>query len=174
MHKMVALALVFFSLNSYSQEEKRVPNIKAGYTNVNCELGSKSLELGYYRCFDGFTVSSGPSATLVALFNEHNKVRFGPKIGYELQIYCLAAKVDINYIHPYLSLTPSAGLSVLGWASAYIGYNVCFTDRKMSGFYTGIFMNMNVASRPPFKLDLKLSNKGARNNSNFYASRIGI
>ncbi|WP_118974561.1 hypothetical protein [Taibaiella koreensis] len=173
MHKLIALISAFISLHAYGQKNEYVPNIKAGYTSVNSELGSKSLEIGYYHCSDGFTASSGPSATLVALFNEHNKVRFGPKIGYELQVYCLAGKVDISYVHPYLNLTPAAGLSVFGWASAYIGYNVCFTDSKMSGFYTGIFLNMNMGSRPAFNLDLKLSDKSKAHTTNFYASRIG-
>jgi hypothetical protein len=110
---------------------------------------------------------------LVALFNEHYKVRYGPKLGYEIQVYGLAGKMDISYVHPYLNLTPSVGLSILGWFSAYIGYNICFTGREMSGFYVGVFLNMNMGSRPGHKFDLKLSHKDKGGDANFYASRLG-
>jgi hypothetical protein len=81
--------------------------------------------------------SAGPYLTIDGLIKDDEPI-IGPKIGYEVTAGLFGLAADLTYYtdfrHESLMVTPRAGISLLGFANLFYGYNI------------------NLSSRAPFKI----------------------
>lgn len=86
--------------------------------------------------------SQGPYAT-VDVFIDQKNILVGPKVGYEFTAGLLGAAFDITYFidHNYNKEgdnrrafvgTPKIGLSILGFVDLYYGYQIPFSEERIT------------------------------------------
>jgi hypothetical protein len=79
--------------------------------------------------------SAGPYFTIDGLIKDDEPI-IGPKIGYEITAGLIGLAADVTYYTDFeresLMLTPKAGLSILGFANLFYGYNINLSDDRFS------------------------------------------
>jgi len=77
--------------------------------------------------------SAGPYFTVDGLIKDDEPI-IGPKIGYEITAGLIGLAADITYYTDFdresLMVTPKAGLSILGFANLFYGYNINLSDDR--------------------------------------------
>lgn len=77
--------------------------------------------------------SAGPYLTIDGLVKDDEPI-IGPKIGYEVTAGLIGLAADITYYTDFeresVMLTPKAGLSLLGFANLFYGYNINLSDDR--------------------------------------------
>jgi hypothetical protein len=77
--------------------------------------------------------SAGPYITIDGLIKDDEPI-IGPKIGYEITAGLIGLAADITYYTDFTSesvmVTPKAGLSLLGFANLFYGYNFNLSDHR--------------------------------------------
>lgn len=87
-------------------------------------------------------LSQGPYCT-VDVFVDDSNLLLGPKLGYEFTAGLLGAAADVTYFvdHNYnsegsnrkaLVFTPKVGISILGFANLFYGYQVPLSDERIT------------------------------------------
>jgi hypothetical protein len=75
--------------------------------------------------------SAGPYFTIDGLIKDREPI-FGPKIGYEVTAGLFGLAADLTYYTDFdkesVMVTPKAGLSLLGFANLFYGYNIPLSD----------------------------------------------
>lgn len=79
--------------------------------------------------------SAGPYFTIDGLVKDDEPI-IGPKIGYEVTAGLIGLAADITYYTDFdresVMLTPKAGLSLLGFANLFYGYNINLSDDQFN------------------------------------------
>jgi hypothetical protein len=77
--------------------------------------------------------SAGPYFTIDGLIKDREPI-IGPKIGYEFTAGLIGLAADMTYYTDFdresLMVTPKAGLSLLGFANLFYGYNIFLSDDR--------------------------------------------
>ena len=77
--------------------------------------------------------SAGPYLTVDAMIKDDELI-VGPKIGYEITAGLLGMAADVTYYSDFdedsFVFTPKAGVSVLGFANLFYGYNLVLSDHS--------------------------------------------
>lgn len=93
--------------------------------------------------------SKGPYAT-VDLFIDESNLLLGPKVGYEFTAGIIGTAIDLTYFmdHNYdnegsnrnsLVLTPKFGLTILGFADLFYGYQIPLSEQEITSLYRNRF-----------------------------------
>jgi hypothetical protein len=79
--------------------------------------------------------SAGPYFTIDGLIKDRDPI-FGPKLGYEITAGLFGLAADVTYYTDFdnesFMITPKAGLSLLGFANLFYGYNISLSDYEFS------------------------------------------
>ena len=77
--------------------------------------------------------SAGPYFTIDGLIKEDEPI-FGPKLGYEITAGLIGIAADVTYYTDFskdsFMFTPKAGISILGFADLFYGYNVPLSEER--------------------------------------------
>lgn len=77
--------------------------------------------------------SAGPYLTIDGLIKDDEPI-IGPKIGYEITAGLIGLAADVTYYTDFekesLMFTPRAGLSLMGFANLFYGYNIPLSDEQ--------------------------------------------
>jgi hypothetical protein len=106
--------------------------------------------------------SKGPYCTIDVFIDESNLL-LGPKLGYEFTAGVFGIAGDVTYFidHNYdgeganrqsLVVTPKAGLTILGFADLFYGYQIPLTDERISSIYRNRFSIVFNLNRDYFNL----------------------
>jgi hypothetical protein len=106
--------------------------------------------------------SKGPYCT-VDVFIDDSNLLLGPKIGYEFTAGILGADLDMTYFidHNYnvegdnrksLVVTPKIGLTILGFADFFYGYQIPISDQEITTIYRNRFSLVFNLNRDYFNL----------------------
>lgn len=107
-------------------------------------------------------LSKGPYCT-VDLFVDDKNFLVGPKIGYEFTAGILGAAFDLTYFldHNYdgegsnresFVATPKVGLTILGFADLFYGYQIPLSDQEITSIYRNRFSLVFNLNRDYFNL----------------------
>lgn len=109
--------------------------------------------------------SAGPYLTVDGVILENDFI-LGPKIGYEITAGLIGLAADVTYYTDFdresLVVTPKAGLSVLGFANLFYGYNITLSEDSFKSISKNRFslvfninkdyFNLKAASKKPDKV----------------------
>jgi hypothetical protein len=110
--------------------------------------------------------SAGPYLTIDGLLKEPKPI-YGPKIGYEITAGLFGFAADVTYYTDFnrksVLLTPKAGLTLLGFADLFYGYNINLSEDRFKAISRNRFslvfninpdyFNVRAARRNPEKKD---------------------
>jgi hypothetical protein len=106
--------------------------------------------------------SKGPYST-VDIFVDNSNLLLGPKVGYEFTAGIFGTSLDVTYYidHNYDGeganrrswvITPKAGLTVLGFADIYYGYQIPVSKNEITTLYRNRFSLVFNLNRDYFDL----------------------
>jgi hypothetical protein len=109
------------------------------------------------------TLMSKGAYCTVDLFVDDKNLLLGPKLGYEFTAGIIGTAVDLTYFidHNYdgensnrksLVATPKIGLTILGFADLYYGYQIPISDREITSIYRNRFSLVFNLNRDYFNL----------------------
>ena len=79
--------------------------------------------------------SAGPYFTIDGLIKDRTPI-IGPKLGYEFTAGLIGLATDITYYTDFerksIMLTPKAGLTILGFANLFYGYNIVLSQDRFA------------------------------------------
>lgn len=107
--------------------------------------------------------SKGPYAT-IDLFVDDSNLLIGPKLGYEITAGVFGAALDFTYFvdNDYdgegsdrnsFVMTPKVGLSILGFADFFYGYQIQLTDQEITSIYRNRFSLIFNINRDYFNIE---------------------
>jgi len=124
------------------------------------------LELGLYWhniYKDPLIVASKGAYCTVDLFIDDSNLLLGPKVGYEFTAGIVGTAVDLTYFidHNYdesgsnresLVVTPKIGLTILGFADLFYGYQIPLSEVEITSIYRNRFSLVFNLNRDYFNL----------------------
>jgi hypothetical protein len=117
----------------YWTKPRIVPKIGVGAQETFLVEGGIQLHQIYVHPLA--LASAGPYFTIDWLLKKEDLIEdpvFGPKIGYEVTAGLLGLAADVTYYTDFnresVVLTPKAGISILGFADLFYGYNIQLSD----------------------------------------------
>lgn len=116
---------------SYWTKPRIIPKIGVGAQ----EIAFAEVGIQYHTIYvHPLTLGSmGPYFTIDACIKDREPI-FGPKIGYEVTAGLVGLAADMTYYTDFeresLVVTPKAGVSILGFANLFYGYNILLSQES--------------------------------------------
>ncbi len=117
----------------YWTKSRIVPRLGAGAQ----EAAFVEVGIAYHRIYVHplSLASSAPYFSIDALIKEDEPI-FGPKIGYGITAGLIGFATDVTYYTDFskdsFMLTPKAGISILGFADLFYGYNIPLSEERFA------------------------------------------
>ena len=123
----------FKPFERYWTKPRIVPKIGAGAQEIAfAEIG---IHLHQIYVHPLTLASAGPYFTTDILIKDKDPI-IGPKLGYEVTAGLFGFAADFTYYTDFdresVMFTPKAGLSILGFANLFYGYNIVLSDDEFS------------------------------------------
>ena len=145
--RLIALiVLLLFALTANGQDTVNIKPFERYWTKPRLvpKLGIGAQEIAFIEAGVQWhqiyvhplsLASAGPYFTIDGLIKDEVPI-IGPKIGYEVTAGLIGLAADLTYYTDFdnesLMLTPKAGISLLGFANLFYGYNINLSDYQFA------------------------------------------
>ena len=140
------LLSVFASITLISQDTANIKPFERYWTQGRFvpKIGVGAQEIAFFEAGIQYhqiyvhplsLASAGPYFTIDGLIKDRKPI-IGPKLGYEFTAGLIGLATDVTYYTDFdrksVMLTPKAGLTILGFANLFYGYNIVLSKYRFA------------------------------------------